>query len=324
MYAMVVHQPGESEQLRRIDLPDPEPSPGRVVLEVKAVGCNFSDLLMVQGKYQLKPPLPFSPGSEVAGVVRAVGDDVNHVQPGQRVMAMLDWGGYASMVAAPSEFVVPLPDFMPDEVGAAFGVAYQTAYLALAQRAALQAGEILLVHGAAGGVGLAAVEVGRALGARVLATAGSAEKCDVALRHGAEVCFPVESERWVEQVREATNGRGVDVVYDPIGGKIFDQSLRCLAWCGRLVVIGFASGEIPSLAVNRVLLKNVSVVGLNLGAYKRQDPAALVRSLQELFRLYGSGALRPEISYRLRLDQANEALALIRERKTVGKVILLP
>ncbi len=324
MYAMVVDHVGERERLHRVDLPDPEVLPGQVVVDVKAVGCNFSDLLMVEGKYQLKPPLPFSPGTEVAGVVRAVGEGVGDIRPGQRVVAMLDWGGYASVVAAPAAFVVPLPDSMPYEVGAAFGVAYQTAYLALTHRAALQAGEVLLVHGAAGGVGLAAVDVGCALGARVFGTAGSLQKCEVVMQHGAEACFQVDAEDWVQAVNRASNGRGADVIYDPVGGTTFDRSLRCIAWCGRLVVIGFASGDIPRLPMNRVLLKNISVVGLNLGAYKAQEPATLVRSLEALFRLYERGVLRPEISASLELERANEAMALIRERKSVGKVVLIP
>lgn len=324
MYAMVVRRVGEPVELYRVEYPDPEPAPGTVVVDVKAIGCNFSDVLIAQGKYQLTPPVPFSPGSEVAGVVRAVGEGVFHVQPGERVLALLNWGGYASVVVAPATFVVPLPHSMSFEEGAAFGVAYQTAYLSLVHRANLQAGETLLVHAAAGGVGLAAVEVGRALGARVLGTAGSREKCDVAIRHGAEACFDVGAESWVEQVKQATNGRGADVIYDPVGGRVFDQSLKCIAWCGRLLVIGFASGEIPRPAVNRVLLKNISIVGFNLGAYKEREPHKLTQATRALFDLYERGALRPEVSIALPLCQASEALALLADRKTVGKVVLVP
>ncbi|MCX8072702.1 MAG: NADPH:quinone oxidoreductase family protein [Candidatus Binatia bacterium] len=324
MYAMVVRHYGESVILERVELPDPEVAPGCVLIDVKAIGCNFADTLIVEGKYQLKPSPPFSPGSEVAGIVRTVGEGVRNLHPGQRVMALLDWGGYASVVRVPAGFVVPIPDSMPFEIGAAFGVAYQTAYLALTRRAALRPRETLLVHAAAGGVGLAAVQVGRALGARVLGTAGTAEKCELAKRHGAEACFSSVSHDWVDSVKAATNERGADVIYDPVGGDTFDRSLKCIAWCGRLLVIGFASGRIPTVAANRILLKNISVIGLNLGAYKQYEPETLIQSLQELFGLFERGLLRPEISAQISLERANEALASLRQGKTVGKIVLVP
>ncbi|GIW43634.1 MAG: oxidoreductase [Candidatus Binatia bacterium] len=324
MYAMLVRQLGGPEKLERVELPDPEPLPGHVVIDVRAIGCNFADILMTEGRYQLKPPLPFAPGSEVAGIVRSVGEGVPHLEPGQRVAAMLDFGAYSSVVSAPADFVVRLPPSMPFDVAAGFGVAYQTAYIGLAHRAGLKAGESLLVHAAAGGVGLAAVEVGRALGARVWGTAGSADKCALAVHHGAEACFDVSSHEWVEEVLRASGGRGVDVVYDPVGGEVFHRSLKCLAWSGRLVVIGFASGDIPELKMNRVLLKNIAITGLNLGSYKQRAPEVLRDALQRLFDLYEQGALKPEIYGRFPLERAREALELLRQRKTAGKVILIP
>ncbi len=324
MYAMLVRELGQPEVLEQHELPEPSPNVGEVVIDVRAIGCNFADILMVQGKYQVRPPLPFAPGSEVAGVVRSVGAGVDHVQPGDRVAAILEWGAYASVVVAPAQFVVRLPSLMSFETGAAFGVAYLTAYLGLVHRGGLRRGETLLVHAAASGVGLAAVEVGRALGARVLGTAGSEQKCAVAREHGAETCFDSSREDWVEAVLKATNGRGADVIYDPVGGDLFDRSLKCLAWCGRLLVIGFASGRIPTIEANRILLKNIAIVGLHLGAYRKHDPHTLRQSLQDLFGLYESGLLHPQIGATFPLVEAARALALLQSRGTTGKVVLIP
>src|SRR5262245_11821716 len=246
MQAMLVEQWGEPRDMVLRELPDPRPGKGQVAIEVKAIGCNFFDILIAQGKYQVKPPLPFSPGGEVAGVVRALGEGVNGLAVGDRVFAMLGYGGFASRCLAPAATTVTMPDGMSFEHGAAFGVVYQTSYFGLVYRAALQPGETLLVHAAAGGVGLAAVQIGKALGARVLATAGSAAKCAVALEHGAEAAYDYSNGDWVEAVRDATNGRGADVIYDPVGGEIADLSLKCIAFSGRFLVIGFASGTIPS------------------------------------------------------------------------------
>lgn len=324
MYAMIVREPGASGQVEMAVLPDPVPGPGEVAIDVRAIGCNFADLLLVEGKYQVKPPPPFAPGGEVAGVVRSVGPGVGGFRVGDRVAAMLEWGGYANVAIAPEPFVVPLPPTMSFEVGAAFGIAYQTAYLALVRRAQLRPGETLLVHAAASGVGLAAVDVGRALGARVLGTAGGARKCEIALRHGAEACYDYSNEDWVSHVKAATQDRGADVIYDPVGGDVFDRSLKCLAWSGRLLVIGFASGHIPTLEMNRVLLKNIAVIGLHLGAYRKHEPVALQQAMRALFALWEDGKLRPEIGAQFRLEEAARALELLRSRGTVGKVVLLP
>jgi NADPH:quinone reductase len=324
MRAMVMTDWGEPKDLKLTELPDPDPKPGQVAIEVRAIGCNFFDILMGQGKYQVRPPLPFSPGGEIAGIVRSVGADVSHVRPGDRVFAMLGWGGYASVAVAPAEGVVPMPASMSFEHGAAFGIVYQTSYFALVHRAALRPGETLLVHAAAGGVGLAAVQIGRALGARVLATAGSSAKLAVAKEHGAEEAYDYTKPDWVERVKEATGGRGADVIYDPVGGEIFDLSTKAIAFSGRLLVIGFASGKIPSIQVNRVLLKNISIVGLHWGAYRAHDPAKIGESMIELFRLYEAGKIRPVVSSVRPLPEAGAALEEISSRRSVGKVLLAP
>jgi NADPH2:quinone reductase len=324
MRAMVVSRWGEPADLRLSELPDPQPKPGKVVIDVRAIGCNFFDILMVQGKYQVRPPLPFAPGGEIAGTVRSVGEGVDHVKPADRVFAMLGWGGYADVALAPAPEVVRMPASMSFEHGAAFGIVYQTSYFALVHRAALRRGETLLVHAAAGGVGLAAVQIGRALGARVLATAGSADKLAVAREHGADAAFDYATPDWVDRVKEATGGRGADVIYDPVGGEIFDLSTKCIAFGGRLLAIGFASGTIPSIQVNRVLLKNISIVGLHWGAYRTHDPGKITETTADLFALYEKGAIRPVVSSVRPLRDAAAALDEIATRKSIGKVLLRP
>jgi NADPH2:quinone reductase len=279
---------------------------------------------MVQGKYQVRPPLPFSPGGEIAGIVRAVGAGVDSVKPGDRVFALPGWGGYASVAVAPAVGVVRMPDTMSFEHGAAFGIVYQTSYFGLVYRTNLQPGETLLVHAAAGGVGLAAVQIGRALGAHVLATAGSARKCAFAVEHGAEAAFDYTTPDWVEQVKEATGGRGADVIYDPVGGDIFDLSTKCLAFSGRLLVVGFTSGRIPTIQVNRILLKNIAVIGLHWGAYRQHDPKRIPQAMAALFELYERGAVRPVISSVRPLHEAALALDEIASRQSTGKVLLVP
>jgi NADPH2:quinone reductase len=324
MRAMMATQWGEPTDLKLMEVPDPAPGPRQVAIDVRASACNFFDILMVQGKYQVRPPLPFAPGGEVAGVVRAVGPGVEHIQPGDRVFAMLGWGGYATSAVAPADAVFRMPESMSFEHGAAFGVVYQTSYFGLVYRAQLQPGETLLVHAAAGGVGLAAVQIGRALGARVLATAGSAAKLEMARMHGAHEAYDYSTPDWVERVKAATAGRGADVIYDPVGGEVFDLSTKCIAFGGRLLVIGFASGRIPSIQVNRILLKNIAVVGLHWGAYRQHDPSRIPQAMDALFALYRQGTLRPVVSSTWPLPQAAAALAEIASRRSVGKVLLLP
>ncbi len=324
MHAMVMRDWGEPRDLQLMQLPDPQPGPGHVAIDVRAIGCNFFDILMVQGKYQVRPPLPFSPGGEIAGVVRTVGPGVREFATGDRVAALLGWGGYAEMALAPVATVVRLPNSMSFEHGAAFGIVYQTSYFGLVYRANLQAGETLLVHAAAGGVGLAAVQIGRALGARVLATAGSAEKCAVATAHGAEAAYDYTNPDWVDRVKAATGGRGADVIYDSVGGDIFDLSTKCIAFGGRLLVVGFASGRIPTIEANRILLKNIAVVGLHWGAYRQHDPDKIGAAMRALFNLYAHGAIRPVISATYPLREAAAALDDITSRRSVGKVLLIP
>ena len=314
----------EPSELEYAEVPDPQPAAAQVLVETRAIGCNFPDILMVQGKYQVKPPLPFSPGHEVGGVVRAVGPGVARVRPGQRVLAMLGWGAYAELALAPAAHAFPIPDAMSFEEAAAFGLVYQTAYCALVQRAALQPGETLLVHGAAGGVGLAAVQLGKALGARVLATAGTDAKLAIAGQSGADVLVNYTTEDWIERVKTLTGGEGADVIYDPVGGDVFDGSTKCIAFEGRLLVIGFAGGRIPSVAVNRVLLKNISVVGVHWGLYQRRGSPLIDRWMDALFALYEKKQVRPVIYRTWPLREAARALRAIAERESYGKVVLVP
>ncbi len=324
MRAMVATEWCEPADMRLAEVPIPEPKAGQVAIDVRAIGCNFFDMLMVQGKYQVRPPLPFSPGGEVSGTVRSMGAGVTNVRPGDRVSAMLGWGGYAEVAVAAADSVVKMPPSMSFEHGAAFGIVYQTSYVALVHRADLRAGETLLVHAAAGGVGLAAVQIGRALGARVLATAGSAQKLAIAREHGAGEAFDYSTPDWVDRVKEATGGRGADVIYDPVGGDVFERSMKCIAFGGRLLVIGFASGIIPSIQANRILLKNISIVGLHWGAYRTHDPAKIGETMIALFALYERGAIRPVVSSIRPLAEAAAALEEIASRKSVGKVLLVP
>ena len=324
MKAMVATRWGEPSELQYLDVPDPEPGPGQVLIETRAIGCNFPDILMVQGKYQVKPPHPFSPGHEIAGLVRAVGTGVTRVHPGQRVLASLEWGGYAERAVTAAERVHPIPDAMPFDHAAAFYVVYQTSYAALVRRATLQPGEWLLVHGAAGGVGLSAVQIGKALGARVIATAGSKEKLEIARQSGADVLIDYRTEDWVERVKSATGGEGADVIYDPVGGDVFDNSTKCIAFEGRILTIGFAGGRIPTLAINRVLLKNFSVVGLHWGYYQRRGSPLVQEWMEALLKLYGEGRIRPVIYRVYPLHDTPAALAALSSRESYGKVVLAP
>jgi NADPH:quinone reductase len=324
MKAMVATRWGEPSELEYLEMAEPAPGPGQVLVETRAIGCNFPDILMVQGKYQVKPPHPFIPGHEIAGVVRAVGSGVTRVRPGQRVLASLEWGGYAERAVAAAERVHPIPDPMPFDQAAAFYVVYQTSYAALVRRAALQPGEWLLVHGAAGGVGLSAVQIGKALGARIIATAGTKEKLEIARQSGADVLIDYGTEDWVERVKAVTDGEGADVIYDPVGGDIFDNSTKCIAFEGRILTIGFAGGRIPNLAINRVLLKNFSVVGVHWGYYTRRGSPLVQEWMDALLTLYGEGRIRPVIYRTYPLREAAAALAALSSRESYGKVVLAP
>ena len=315
---------GEPDQLELAELPDRPPGPGEVAIDVEAIGCNFADVLICRGKYQLKPDLPFAPGSEVVGKVRAVGQGVTCLSAGQAVTAQLTHGAYASYVVADGRRVQLVPEGVPPEDAVALGVAYQTAHLSLVDRARLQRGESVLVHAAAGGVGLATVQIARALGARVIGTASGSDKLALVREHGAEAALDTSDENWPQGVLDLTEGRGADVICESIGGDVFERSLKCIAWAGRLIVVGFSSGEIPALKLNRVMLKHIALLGLNLHGYHERDPAALQRAVASLFELYAQRKLRPLIHARYPLERAPEALAELASRRSVGKLILQP
>jgi NADPH2:quinone reductase len=304
------------------EVESPKPGPGAVLIEVHAAGVNFADTLIIEGKYQEKPALPFTPGAEVAGVVTELGDGVTTVKRGDRVLATISWGGYAEFVIAPAESVTRIPDRMEFAVAAGFPLAYGTSHGALEWRARLQQGETLLVHGAAGGVGLTAVEIGKTMGATVIATASTAEKLAVAKAHGADHLIDYTTENFRERVKEITQGRGADVIYDPVGGEVFDQSLRCIAWGGRIVVIGFASGKIPQIPANILLVKNIDAIGYYWGSYRKHKPELVRQSYERLLGWFEAGKLKPHISHRFPLEEAGRAIELLRTRAATGKVVL--
>jgi len=324
MRAVVVDRFMEPSELKVSEVPEPEVRPGTVAVEVRAAGCNFFDILMLKGQYQVKPPFPFIPGAEIGGVIRAVGEGVENFAVGDRVFASSGLGGFSELAVAPAMGTYHLPEGMSFAEGAALPVIYPTSYAGLFFRADLQTGEDLLVHAAAGGVGIAAVQIGKALGARVIATAGSAEKLDVARRNGADDCIDYSEEDFVPRVMDLTGGKGADVIYDSVGGDVFDRSLKCIAWNGRLLVIGFASGRIPEVKANRILLKNIAITGLHWGAHAAKDPEKISQTFDALFELYAAGKIQPEIYKTYGLDEVAVALRDLASRKTYGKVIVAP
>ncbi|MFM2043586.1 MAG: hypothetical protein RLY86_2162 [Pseudomonadota bacterium] len=321
MKALICTEFGPPERLTLADVPDPTPGPGQVRIDIKAAALNFADTLIIKGKYQEKPPFPFTPGFECAGTVAELGDGVTHLVPGQRVMALAPKGAFCTGTVTDASAVIPLPDGMDFAEGAAFPVAYGTSHIGLVDRGRLQAGETLLVLGAGGGVGLTAVEIGKALGARVIAAAGSAEKLDAARAHGADDLIDYRTEDLKTRVKELAP-KGVDVVYDPVGGDLFDAALRCMAWNGRIVVVGFAAGRIPQIPANLLLVKQIAVSGVYWGAHQKNDPRRLAGSLRELLGLYAQGKLKPHVGHRLPLDQYAGAFRLLSERRSTGKVVL--
>jgi len=328
MRAVVVHEHGPASAQRVEVLPDPVPGPGEVVIEARAIGVNYPDMLVIEGKYQVLPPRPFSPGKEVAGVVSALGDGVTRVKVGDRVMAQREYGTYREKVVSPEATCYVMPASMSFDEGAALGLAYQTSHFALVDRAAYKRGETVLVTGASGGVGLAGVEIAKALGATVLAGVTSAEKGELCKRHGADhvidLTVPDLRASLREQVYAAIGKRGVDIVLDNVGGDTFDGALRALAWCGRLVVVGFAAGRIPEVKANYLLVKNISVIGFQWADYRERDPEWVQRVQDELYGLYEAGQLKPHISERYPLDRFADALARFVERGVLGKMILAP
>jgi len=324
MRAIVVDRWLEPRDLKAQEIPEPPLRPGTVRVEVKAAGCNFFDLLIVQGKYQVKPPFPFVPGSEVAGIVREVGEGVEGFAQGEHVFGAVPLGAFAEQAVVPALMLRAMPAGMSFEEAAGFPIVYPTSYAGLVHRAALQASETLLVHAAAGGVGIAAVQIGRWLGARVIATAGGPEKLEVARRAGADVVIDYQRQDWVEQVKQATEGRGADVIYDPVGGDVFDGSLKCIAWNGRLLVVGFAGGRIPEVKVNRILLKNIALVGLHWGAYAGKEPERVQEIFDALARLYKGGEIAPVVYRTYPLEELPQALEALGSRRTYGKLIVTP
>lgn len=324
MRAIVVDQWMKPAELVVSEAPEPSAGAGKLVIDVRAAGCNFFDTLIVQGRYQVKPPFPFVPGGEVSGVVSSVGEGVDGFTTGDRVLATTGTGGFAERALVDAQSVFHLPDEMSFDEGAALTIIYPTSYAGLVFRTDLCAGEDLLVHAAAGGVGLAAVQIGVALGARVIATAGGAEKCAIALRHGADAVIDYREEDFVDRVMSLTSGKGADVIYDSVGGDTTDRSLKCIAWNGRLLIIGFASGDIPEIKANRIMLKNISVTGLHWTAYATKEPDRIPIVFDALFELYLDGKIRPVIYQRFPLDQVPDALEALGGRKTHGKVIITP
>jgi len=322
MQAILCREWGTPETLRLEEVAAPALTANGVRIRVAAAAINFADLLMVAGKYQEKPAFPFTPGLEIAGTVVEWGDAVQGFAKGQRVMAVVGHGGYAEEAVADAAAVFPIPDRLDFAAAAGFPVAYGTSHGALAWRAALQPGETLLVHGAAGGVGLTAVEIGKAMGARVIATASTAEKLQLAAAHGADhgICSRDGDVR--ARVKELTDGAGADVVYDPVGGALFEASLRATAWGGRILIIGFASGDVPQIPANLLLVKNVAAHGYAWGSYIKQEPARVRDSFATLLRWWEEGKLKPHISETLPLKAAAEAMNLLKTRRATGKVVL--
>ncbi len=322
MKALLCRAYGPPESLVVADVPPPVAGPGEAIIAARAASLNFPDVLIIQNKYQFKPPLPFSPGSEVAGVVASIGAGVVHVKPGDRVMAFTTYGAFAELVKTDARRLVPIPAGMDDATASAFLLTYGTSDHALRDRGSLQAGETLLVLGAAGGVGIAAIEVGKAIGARVIACASSEEKLAVCRAHGADETIDYAREDLRTRIKALTEGRGVDVVYDPVGGPYTEPVLRSLAWRGRLLIVGFASGEIPKVPLNLTLLKGCAIVGVFWGDFARREPERYAASVGQLTRWFAEKRLRPHISATFPLERGAEALALMAARRVTGKIVL--
>lgn len=322
MKAVLCNAHGPARDLVLEEVASPVPKRNEVLLQVHAAGVNFPDTLIIEGKYQFQPPLPFSPGGEAAGVVLEVGEKAGALQVGDRVMALTGWGSFAEQVAVPAYNVLPIPAHMDFVTAAAFGMTYGTSMHALRQRGQLQAGETLLVLGASGGVGLAAVEIGKALGARVIAAASSADKLAVAKAAGADELINYSDCSLKEEIKRLTGGDGADVIFDPVGGELFDQAVRGLAWNGRLLVVGFASGQIPQLAVNLTLLKGAAVLGVFWGAFAQRQPADNAANFEQLFAWHAEGRLKPLVSQTYALAEAGVAIEQLAQRKAVGKLVV--
>lgn len=322
MFAWVVEEFGNHEdKLVWKEVDRPEPFEGSALVRVKAVGVNFFDILAIDGKYQVKPDLPFIPGFEVMGEVIETGPG-SSFRKGDRIMSMIDFGGFAEYAVCPDGTSFAVPDRMPDLEAGAFLVNYQTAYFGLVHRGMIKAGEFLLVHGGAGGVGNAAIQIGKAMGAKVIATAGSPEKIKICEKSGADYLINYTTDDFVPRVKEITEGRGVDLIYDPVGGDVYDKSLKCISWEGRIVLVGFAGGRIQAIAAISVLLKNYSVVGLHWGPYRTLNPEKVSECQKTLYQLYSNGHIKPILYGNYRLRDLPEALGDMQARRSFGKIAL--
>ena len=322
MRAVLCKEFGPPESLVMEDIAEPELDRGQVRIAIRACGVNFPDLLMIAGKYQQQPPMPFSPGAELAGDVVEIASNVAGIKQGQRVIAVTGFGGMAEQICVPAQRVVPLPDAIDYVPAAAFLLAYGTAYHALKQRAELRAGETLAVLGAAGGVGLAAVEIGKLMGATVIAAASTTDKLDLAAEYGADHLINYTNTSLKDGIHEITAGDGADVIYDPVGGELFEQSLRAVAWRGRVLVIGFTSGQISKIPANLPLLKGSSIVGVFWGRFTEEEPEASAANTAELFRLFQEGKLRPHVSETYPLEESALALEALAARRVKGKIVI--
>ena len=321
MRAILCKELGPADKLVIEDVPSPEVSGSGVKVKVKAAGLNFPDTLIIEGKYQIKPELPFSPGGEMAGEIIEVGPDVKHLKPGMRVMGLTGYGSFAEEMVVAENRVIPVPDAMSDETAAAFSMVYGTSYHALKQRANIQPGETLLVLGASGGVGLAAVELGKAMGAKVIAAASSDDKLQVAKEAGADDLINYTD----EDLKEALKSRypqGIDVIYDPVGDRFTEPALRNMAWNGRFLIVGFAAGEIPKIPANLALLKGCSIVGVFWGAFTQHEPKEHIQNVKELMQLFAEGKIDPRVSEVFPFEQYQDALAALTSRRAKGKVVL--
>lgn len=321
MRAILCKELGPADKLVIEDVPSPQVSGDGVKVKVKAAGLNFPDTLIIEGKYQIKPELPFSPGGEMAGEIIEVGPDVKNLKPGMRVMGLTGYGSFAEEMVIGESRVIPVPDGMKDETAAAFSMVYGTSYHALKQRAHIQPGETLLVLGASGGVGLAAVELGKAMGAKVIAAASSDDKLQVAKEAGADDLINYTD----EDLKEALKSRypqGIDVIYDPVGDRFTEPALRNMAWNGRFLIVGFAAGEIPKIPANLTLLKGCSVVGVFWGAFTAKEPKEHIQNVKELMQLFADGKINPRVSEVFPFEQYEDALAALSSRRAKGKVVL--
>ena len=321
MRAILCKELGPADKLVIEDVPSPEVSGDGVKVKVKAAGLNFPDTLIIEGKYQIKPELPFSPGGEMAGEIIEVGPDVKHLKTGMRVMGLTGYGAFAEEMVVAENRVIPVPDSMSDETAAAFSMVYGTSYHALKQRANIQPGETLLVLGASGGVGLAAVELGKAMGATVIAAASTDDKLQVAKEAGADDLINYSD----EDLKEALKSRypkGVDVIYDPVGDRFTEPALRNMAWNGRFLIVGFAAGEIPKIPANLALLKGCSIVGVFWGAFTQHEPKEHIQNVKELMQLFAEGKIDPRVSEVFPFEQYEGALEALTSRRAKGKVVL--